>query len=330
METDINVVYTSDDNFAPILAISIKSLLENSPNEKITIWIIENNLSDSNQDLLKSIVGDYLSARINFISNKDKKISGYLNLDRGSPSSYDRIFVGSLLPEELSKLLYLDSDILILKNIRLLYEIELEDNIIGAVTDVFNKSYKEALGLNLHDKMFNNGVMLIDLKKWREQTIEEKLLVKLEEFKGNPIQADLGLLNSILYNKYLELHPRFNMMTCFYDFSYEELMTFKKPGSYYSKDLIENGKREVVLRHFTTSFSSERPWIVSSRVSGIKDWNCFEKKVFPTYVKSNSKSSKLKKMLMFMIKTPLRVPLITILGQVQLYVRPLILKLKRC
>ena len=55
-------------------------------------------------------------------------------------------------------------------------------------------------------------------------------------------------------------------MTIYEDMTYEEMLIFKKPIHYYSKAEIEQASKEIVLRHFTTSFLSRRPWRMESNV----------------------------------------------------------------
>ena len=48
------------------------------------------------------------------------------------------------------------------------------------------------------DIMFNSGVMLIDLDKWRRENIESKLLEFIRKKNGKIQQGDQGALNAIL------------------------------------------------------------------------------------------------------------------------------------
>lgn len=324
----INIIYASDNNFARIMNISIFSLLVNSNNEIIKIWVIESNISEVNKKDILNTVQKFPNAEIVFKSVSENILPEKINLDRGSMSAYNRMLIGSILPNNISKVLYLDSDILILGNINELYQCDLKENIIGAVSDVFNSTYKKNLGIPINMPMFNNGVMLIDLEKWRKRDIENKLFEKIKYFKGNPLQGDLGLLNSVLYDSYQELEPRYNVMTSFFDFTYEELLTFKKPGKYYTKQEIENAKLNMLIRHFTTSFPSERPWVRSSVVESKEFWDKYEIERFNNQVKFNSNKSLIEKLLIKLMHSRLRKVCLVFLGFVQLNLRPIYIKIK--
>ncbi|HFR3749007.1 TPA: glycosyltransferase family 8 protein, partial [Streptococcus suis] len=268
---EMNVIYASDNKFADILRVSLLSLLKNTEkNDTVHIWIIDNNISQSKKEEFGELLTGFVNAKLTFLQVNRAAFNKAINLDRGSISAYDRLMVGSILPHEVDRVIYLDSDVIIQKSLKDLYSIELGDKVLAAVSDVFNSTYKKNLNIPVEYSMFNNGVMLIDLVKWRDLNLEEQLLKQLDMFEGNPLQGDLGLLNSILYNSYYELDPRYNMMTAFYDFTYEELLRFKRPTTYYSKADLENAKKEVVIRHFTTSIPSIRPWYIDSDVDGIE------------------------------------------------------------
>ena len=106
--------------------------------------------------------------------------------------------------------------------------------------------------------VFNTGVLLIDLEKWRIEQIESKLFDVICKFKGNVIQGDVGILNAVLYDSYKEINPKFNYMTIFEDMAYEDMLVFKKPVNYYSKKEIEDARNNIVIRHYTTCFLSKK------------------------------------------------------------------------
>lgn len=55
--------------------------------------------------------------------------------------------------------------------------LDLSNNVIAALKDAFSRHYRKNIELKDNDIMFNSGVMLIDLKKWREENIENRIIV---------------------------------------------------------------------------------------------------------------------------------------------------------
>ena len=54
MERNLNIIYSSDDNYCIYMGVSILSVLENNKNfNSINIYIVDNNISDGNKLELK-------------------------------------------------------------------------------------------------------------------------------------------------------------------------------------------------------------------------------------------------------------------------------------
>lgn len=73
------------------------------------------------------------------------------------------------------------------------------------------------IDLKPNDIMFNSGVMLIDLKKWKEKKVETRLLKFISKKHGHIQQGDQGALNHVLSHDIYCFEPRFNSVTIFYD-----------------------------------------------------------------------------------------------------------------
>lgn len=263
-DNHINIVYAVDDNFCEVLGVSITSLFSSAENENLSIYIIENNVSNSNKNRINSLSKKYLQHKIHWIQASD--ISSYvkskLKCDRGSYSQYSRLLLGSLLPLEVQKVLYLDCDIVVQKSLLDLWNTDLKENTIGAVEDAFSKYYRKNIDLHYTDKLFNSGVILVDLEKWRKKNIESQLL-RFIDLKGGIIQmGDQGVLNHVLSQDFYSLHPRYNAMTIFFDFSYISMHKYRSPAiDYYSEEEIKEAVNAPTIIHFTSSFKSKRPWV---------------------------------------------------------------------
>ncbi|MFY7899860.1 MAG: glycosyltransferase family 8 protein, partial [Chitinophagaceae bacterium] len=100
-----------------------------------------------------------------------------------------------------------------------LFEIDLSNYVVAAVLDpriitfdnnwggVFN--YKE-LGLPGNTSYFNTGLLLMNLTKWREQSVTEKIIRCIDEHKKFANYPDQYGLNVVLANQWLPLDTRWN------------------------------------------------------------------------------------------------------------------------
>lgn len=270
-----HIVYASDDRFAEILGVSLVSLFENSKDmDDIIVYILDSGIADENKQKLLSVCRSYKRSDVVFIPGKNisEKLSMNVAVDRGSLSQYSRLFVSSDLPQELSRVLYLDCDIVVKKSIRELWNLDLHGKTIGALMDAFSKYYRANIDLRPDDIMFNSGVMLIDLKKWRRDNVEDRLLKFIAAKNGRIQQGDQGALNAILSHDTYCFEPRFNSVTIFYDFTYKEMLTYRKPPRFYTEGEVHEAVENPCIIHFTTSFLSKRAWMKGCEHQYVGEW----------------------------------------------------------
>ena len=272
---EAHIVYASDDTFAEILGVSLVSLYENSKDmKKIFVYILDGGISAENRQKINWVSRNYGHPSPNFIKAKDisQELGMTVLVDRGSLTQYSRLFISSVLPLDLARVLYLDCDIIINKSIRELWCLEMHNSIIAALMDAFSKKYRKNIGLAPNDIMFNSGVMLIDLKRWKEQDIEARLLKVIVDKKGKIQQGDQGALNAVLSKDVYCFKPKFNSITIFYDFTYSDMLIYRKPTYFYTKEEIEEAVESPSIIHFTTSFLSKRPWVAGCQHKHINEW----------------------------------------------------------
>lgn len=258
-----SIVYASDDRFSEILGVSLVSLYDNSKDlEDIKVYVLDSGISEENKNKLNSIPLEYGRSSICYIKaeNINDVLKIDVNTDRGSLSQYARLFISKSLPLNIGRILYLDCDIIINSTISELWNIDMCGKTIAALKDAFSKYYRKNIDLESNDIMFNSGVMLIDLELWKYKDIENKLLEFIKKHNGKIQQGDQGALNAILTNDIYCFHPKFNSVTIFYDFSYDEMLVYRKPVDFYSREEIIESVNHPVIIHYTTSFLSVRPW----------------------------------------------------------------------
>ncbi|WP_270813300.1 glycosyltransferase family 8 protein [Hungatella effluvii] len=281
MTKDLYVVYASDDKFAEILGVSLTSLYENNKEmEQITVYVLNSGISDESKKKLESLSGIYERKELQWLEAKDitKELGMEVAIDRGSLSQYARLFVSSVLPKDLKRVLYLDCDIIIAQSLEELWDLDMHGKTVAALKDAFSKWYRMNIDLKPNDIMFNSGVMLIDLEKWREKNIEKKLTKFISGKNGKIQQGDQGTLNAILSKDVWCFEPRFNTVTIFYDFSYKEMMTYRKPPKgYYTEIEVREATKHPVIIHFTTSFLSRRPWVKGCQHRYLGEWEKYKK-----------------------------------------------------
>ncbi|MGN0468826.1 MAG: glycosyltransferase family 8 protein [Acutalibacteraceae bacterium] len=264
MESEVlRVVFSSDDNYARHMGAAIYSLLEhNGSFEKIRLYIIENEISAENKNKLEALVSGFENAEIIWFDFK--KWLGLLKLNLAwniSLSSYARLFVSDMVEEDAEKVLYLDCDMIIQKSLKELWNVDMGEKTVAAVQDAVSDNIKNAVGMKPEEKYFNAGMLLINMKKWRENDTQNRCIDFINAHGGNVIHHDQGVLNGVLKDEKIILPLQYNVMTIHYVFDKGQINKYyKNSAEYYSEEEIENAKKDPVILHYTPSFTS-RPWV---------------------------------------------------------------------
>lgn len=181
----LNLCFTIDNNYPDHLLVTLFSIFENNHSAShYKIFIIEDNLSCINKYRLKSYILKN-NHEVYFINTEMHELNGgklkYNFLAHISKIACARLLLPSLLPKSINKVLYLDSDIIILSDIKELYDMPLGSNLAGMMKNDRDVKYPNFD----FDVYHNSGVILINLQAWRENKIEEKMINFLDENKNN-------------------------------------------------------------------------------------------------------------------------------------------------
>lgn len=261
INNNLNIVYSSDNNYCSYMGVSILSLLENNKNfNSINLYVIDNNISDENKTKLKKMVESY---KRNIIFINFEKYKQYLNLNMQwniSISSYARLFICSMLPSNIDKVLYFDCDTLILDDLNELWNEELMDFYVAGVCDTVPSNIKQSIGLNNTDFYINAGILLVNLEKWREDNLEKKLLNFIQNHNGSVVHHDQGVINGVIKNKKI-LPLKYNLMTSYLMMSRDDIIKYYNVEDYfYDQNEIDYAIKNPVCIHFTPGFTT-RPWM---------------------------------------------------------------------
>lgn len=260
----MNVLFSSDDNYAQHLGVAMYSLLDkNREMEEISIYIVDNGITEDNRQKLKTVINEFSNASIHFILFDSWKQKLHLNLLWPiSLSSYARLFMASMLPAEMEKVLYLDCDMIVYDSLTELWNTDMHGCVIAAVQDYQSDAPKLKIGLQSSDAYFNAGMLLVDLKAWREQSCEGKCLRFIEDHEGNVFHHDQGVLNGTFRGAWHRLPVQYNIMTLNYFIDPRKMKAFCKENSLdeYPEREISKAKARPSILHFTPSLTT-RPWV---------------------------------------------------------------------
>jgi lipopolysaccharide biosynthesis glycosyltransferase len=206
---EMEVLCGCDERYLPHAATMLCSLLEHNTVGRIHFFY--SSIASPELAKLKSLVARYQTV-ITFYEMVAADFQG-LRVDKYvSIAVYYRILAPRLLPADINKILYLDSDLIVRRSLKKLWDTDLTDQALAAVPDYgyYGEEAGKALGLPAGAKYFNSGVLLINLQFWRQNNILERTI---NFVKTNPERVpywDQDALNAILVHHWIELPEYWN------------------------------------------------------------------------------------------------------------------------
>lgn len=206
----IPVVYAVDDNYAPFLGVSLKSIIKNACGDyDLKVYILNTGITEVNKDRILKIAKDTeIGVSVEFVDVADRmdKIKGKTHLrDYYTNAIYYRIFIPSLF-SQYEKVIYLDCDIVLLTDVEKLYDTDLGNNIVAAVHeeamswfDCFGTYSERYLGVP-RNEYFNSGLLVINTKEYLKEEIETKFINLMLSYKME-VAPDQDYLNVLLHGK---------------------------------------------------------------------------------------------------------------------------------
>jgi lipopolysaccharide biosynthesis glycosyltransferase len=258
---EIHILYASNDGYAPHLAASMYSLLENNRQlPHLTIHILSVKMSRECQKKLEKVAAGFgRSFDVIEMGDLFERFPYEVDTRGFDISAMARIFAPDVLCEEVGRCLYLDCDTIVTGSIKELYEVSLGECLAAMVMEpTVYQSMKETIGMGQHDAYFNSGVILMDLEGWRRQQTVKKMLDFYGEHSGSLFACDQDTINGVLKGKIKPLSPRYNFFTNYRYFHYKTLVSQCRAYEQTGKEDFCQAKKKPVIIHY---LGDERPWI---------------------------------------------------------------------
>lgn len=258
----INIVLSADRKYCKLLATTIISILENNKEVvNLTVFCLLFNPGDDYVNNIKRIGIQY--GREIHIIETSTICENMRFWEHDEDGRYIRLLLTELLPT-VDVVLYLDCDIIVRKSLVSLFNIDISDYYHAAVLDTARMNARLESNINNPDSYFNSGVMLINLKKWRECNIVESFKNFKHSNSNKGIYRDQRVLNGTTALNYFPLPPEYNFMPEFYQYNVQQLQQISGVHEYYSQKEIDKAKQDPVIVHFSGR-SIDRPWYRNSK-----------------------------------------------------------------
>lgn len=259
----IYIATYSDGAYAQHACVMIRSLVdvasaENeyevfyflSDCEEATLKRVKNSVSDLPDNIIVNVVECFFNLPA---SLKPKK--SYMNA-----SIYNKILIYNHLPEIISRIVFIDADILFSRDPIELNNNDLGEHFIGAVRERFylmpnvDDELCKELKLNSYSEYFNSGVMVIDLKRWHSENISSRALDFAVNSWGKTALHDQDAFNYVIGGAWKPLCPLWNPRAL------NEIKTSSGETEILSNTEIYNKGLEFIV-HFS---GHDKPWLYDS------------------------------------------------------------------
>ncbi len=254
MDEKIHIAVCLDKGYVMPTSVMMFSACVNNQDVDIDFHVlIDDSVTETEQQDIKETVKQFQGKSISFYSVKDlSTIQLPINLERLPRSAYYRLFLSVILPSTIEKVLYLDGDIIVRHSLLSLWNTDLANDAVGAVTDAWEGDITRYNRLRyLFEKgHFNTGVLLINLKYCRENLIEKKYLSYINDYPERIVFADQDVMNVILQDNKLTLPIKYNLQT-----------SFLRKISHFDYWKYENEFNEAITDPTIVHFTEEmKPW----------------------------------------------------------------------
>lgn len=213
----VPIFFATDNKYLPFLAITLESIWENSSREyDYEMYVLNSGVDEEYKEkILRYNERECFHIQFVDVTEKLELIASHLHIrDYYSKTTYFRIFIAEMFPQ-YDKALYLDCDTVVLGDVSELYHYDLGNNLIGGAPcegvncfDVYKRYVTEVDGCDT-DYFFNAGVILMNLKAFREEGFYEQFADLLKKYKFTVIQ-DEDYLNVLCQDRILRLPRAWN------------------------------------------------------------------------------------------------------------------------
>ena len=240
--TKMAIAYAPDNGYVNMTVVSMFSVIQNNMESNIEFIILYSNLNEESIKKLNSIKMQS-NCKIRYIQLEEDEFKDFPMSKWVTVQAWFRIKLPDLCPD-LDKILYLDCDTMVNQSLKSLFELDLKNNYVAAVKDVWGvDKYVKRLKMK-SDSYFNSGVVLFNCKQCRKDNLYQKIKDYAIANKKIIKFCDQDSLNKVIDENKINLPPKYNFMDTWWRNYYNE---------YEADDLknYEEAKLNPVIVHLT-------------------------------------------------------------------------------
>ena len=198
----MNILVTLDSNYVFPLTVLLKSIMITNINNTFDIYVAHCSLSEDDFCNIKKSV-DPIRTKIHPIKISPEILEDAPVPKRITKETYYRLLMMDYLPENIDRILYIDPDTIVLRDLSPLYNIDFKGKTIAAaghtklfIEDINHLRFKTGK----ESRYFNAGVMMVNLEKMRKTVSGQMIFDYVKKHQRWLFLADQDVLNGMFGN----------------------------------------------------------------------------------------------------------------------------------
>lgn len=264
-ENVVPIVLAANQKYVPILYTCAQSVVDHtSASHEYRIYIFHTDIDKISQDLFQQHLTRE-NVKIQFI-NVQSRVDGYIleAKEHITTETFYRFLILDILPM-YEKVVYLDSDMIIRRDVADLYATEMGTNLIAAAKDpdfmgqcnganpATKKYFDEVIKLDSPFDYFQAGVLVLNVKELNRVTSVRQLFEMSDT--GIYKYSDQDILNVVCKNRVTYVDMGWNMLV---DCNKERWQGVIKYAPYYILDAYEQARKDPYIIHYAGFL---KPWM---------------------------------------------------------------------
>lgn len=250
----ISIVYICDQNYAVPARVSIRSVIQSNAGMHLHFYIMGDSVLDEDKQAFMGLINE--NVEVDYIDITNEKFDIGWQHTRVSRAALAKFYISRYL-RNINKVIYLDCDVIVRKNIASLMDIDIDKMYAAQVVDI--PTLKE---LHWNQKIgtknyYSSGVMVLNLEAIRRDDIEDRLVeAKLKDRYHHFMDQDA--FNIVFDGFVRELPLKYNLIySIIKKYEYDEIKEYVS----LSKSELEKTIADPCIIHYA---DSDKPWNTTS------------------------------------------------------------------
>lgn len=259
----IPIILAADNNYAPYMSVLMISILKNADNNTFFDFylLVPDSFKEEYKQKIEKDCSFFEHKKLNFINMQNSFSTTKRMISHISEQAYYRLRAAEILPKNYDRCLYFDIDTIVRTDLTEFFNVNLEDCYVAGVKapgyhfpEDGNKAYCDRIGISDISQYINSGVILLNLKKIREDNLTSVLC---EEALKNYPTVDQDVINKVFYDHILHLPFKYNVMTKYKSIKNHKMSEWDKIQKLFPDEDLNVSVKNPCIVHYADKV---KPW----------------------------------------------------------------------